>query len=298
MIFGHKSKFDNAALLNEIYNSKKVRRKIMFVVGVLLSAIAFNLFIKPSHLIFGVSGISIMTENIFGIDPSIVIFIGNILLLIASSVFLGKEKTRKTIIGSILYPVLVKLTDFLPNHIDLGSTEPIVIALCGALISGVGTGLIFKNNYTSGGTDVLKQIFSVYGKMPYSKANIYSEGLIMFFGGIVFGWDAFIYSIITLVISGIVSDRVIMGISEFKTLQIVTSKEKEVKEFIMANLNHGITEIDAKGGYTGNHKKMLLCAVPTREYFLATEGIKKIDQNAFVIAIDTYEIQGKINDKE
>lgn len=295
MIFSHKPKFDNNAILKEIYENQKTKRFMMFLLGVLLSAISFNLFIKPSHLIFGVSGISIMTENIYGIDPSIVIMLGNVLLLIASYVFLGKEKTKTTIIGSILYPILVKLTDFLPNYINLGKTEPIVIAMCGALISGIGTGLIFKNNYTSGGTDVLKQIFSVYGKMPYSKANIYSEGLIMFFGGIVFGWDAFIYSIITLVISGIVSDRVIMGISEYKTLQIVTSKEKEVKEFITENLNHGITEIDARGGYTGDHKKMLLCAVPTREYFLATEGIKKLDPNAFVIAIDTYEIQGKIH---
>lgn len=297
MIFGHKPNFDNATLIKEIYSNKKTKRTMIFVIGVLLSAISFNLFIKPSHLIFGVSGISIMTEKIFGIDPSVVIFIGNIILLIASFVFLGTEKTKTTIIGSILYPVLVKATDFLPNYISLGNTESIVIALCGALLSGIGTGLIFKNNFTSGGTDVLKQIFSKYGKMAYSKANIYSEGLIMFLGGLVFGWDAFIYSIITLVISGMVSDRVIMGISEYKTLQIVTGKEKEVKEFIIKNLNHGITEIDAKGGYTGKHKKMLLCAVPTREYFLATEGIKKLDPDAFVIAIDTYEIQGKINEE-
>ena len=66
----------------------------------------------------------------------------------------------------------------------------------------------------------------------------------------------------------------------------------EIKEFIIKNLNHGITQIDAKGGYTNEKKKMLLCAIPTREYFLATEGIKKLDPEAFVIAIDTYEIQG------
>lgn len=289
----HKIKIDNAKLLKEIKESKKVKRSVMFILGVLLSAIAFNLFIKPSHLIFGVSGISIMTEKLYNLDPSIVILGGNILLLIASYVFLGREATRTTIVGSILYPVLVKLTDGVPNIIDLGNTEPIVIAICGALISGIGTGLIFKNNFTTGGTDVLKQIFTKYGKMPYSMSNVYSEGLIMFLGGIVFGWQAFIYSVITLVISGIVSDRVIMGISEYKTLQIVTNKEKEIKEFIINNLNHGVTEIEAKGGYTGGKKTVLLCAVPTREYFILTEAIKKLDKNAFVIAIDTYEIQGK-----
>lgn len=291
MIFKTHS-FDSAKILKEIKESKRVTRSFMFFIGVLLSAVAFNLFIKPCHLIFGVSGISIMTEKLYKIDPSIIIMIGNVLLLILSYTFLGKEATRRTIVGSILYPILVKLTDFIPKYINLGSTETIVIAMCGAILSGIGTGLIFKNNFTSGGTDVLKQIYSKYGKMSYSKANIYSEGLIMALGGLVFGWEALIYSLITLIVSGYVSDRVIMGISEYKTLQIITDREKEIKDYIIKSLNHGITQIDAKGAYTDKNKKVLLCAIPTREYFIATEGIKKIDPEAFVIAIDTYEIQG------
>lgn len=291
MIF-NSHKFDNNKLLKEIKESKKVYRSVMFFIGVLISAVSFNLFIKPCHLIFGVSGISIMTEKLYGIDPSIIILTGNVILLFLSYIFLGKEETKLTVIGSILYPVLIKLTDFIPKYISLGNTETIVIAICGAILSGIGTGLIFKNNFTSSGTDVLKQIFSKYGKMSYSKANIYSEGLIMILGGLVFGFEALIYSVITLIISGYVSDRVIMGISEYKTLQIITDKEEEIKKYIIKSLNHGITEIDAKGAYTNKNKKVLLCALPTREYFLATEGIKKIDPDAFVIAIDTYEIQG------
>ena len=264
----------------------------MFFVGVFLSAVAFNVFLKPCNLIFGLSGFSIITEKFFNIDPSLVILLGNILLLIASFVFLGIDKTKPTIVGSILYPVLVKVTENFPNYIDLGNTETIVIALCGALISGIGTGLVFKNNFTTGGTDVLKQILSHYGKMPYSKANIYSEGLIMLAGGIFFGWQSFIYSFITLYASGMISDKVILGISEYKTLEIITTEEKNIKEFIMESLNRGVTEIEAQGGYTNKKKKVLLCAIPTREYFIATEAIKKLDPEAFVIVIDTYEIQG------
>lgn len=288
----NRHKIDSTKILKDIKESTKLKRSILFVVGVLLSSISFNLFIKPSHLIYGVSGISVMTEKYYNLDPSFVIMLGNMLLLIASYIFLGKEDTRHTVIGSLLYPIFVKLTDSLPNYIDLGNTEPIVIAICGAIISGIGTGLVFKNNFTTGGTDVLKQIFTKYGKMPYSSANLCSEGVIMLLGGAAFGWQAFIYSCITLVVSGYISDRVIMGISEYKTLEIITEKDEEIKKFIMENLNHGITEIDAKGAYTDKKKKMLLCALPTRKYFIASEGIKKIDPNAFVIVIDTYEIQG------
>lgn len=292
MIFAKKKQIDTTNLLKEITNSKKLKRYVMFFVGVFLSAVAFNVFLKPCNLIFGLSGFSIITEKFFNIDPSLVILLGNILLLIASFVFLGIDKTKPTIVGSILYPVLVKVTENFPNYIDLGNTETIVIALCGALISGIGTGLIFKNNFTTGGTDVLKQILSHYGKMPYSKANIYSEGLIMLAGGIFFGWQSFIYSFITLYASGMISDKVILGISEYKTLEIITTEEKNIKEFIMESLNRGVTEIEAQGGYTNKKKKVLLCAIPTREYFIATEAIKKLDPEAFVIVIDTYEIQG------
>ena len=292
MIFAKKKQIDTTNLLKEITNSKKLKRYVMFFVGVFLSAVAFNVFLKPCNLIFGLSGFSIITEKFFNIDPSLVILLGNILLLIASFIFLGIDKTKPTIVGSILYPVLVKVTENFPNYIDLGNTETIVIALCGALISGIGTGLIFKNNFTTGGTDVLKQILSHYGKMPYSKANIYSEGLIMLAGGIFFGWQSFIYSFITLYASGMISDKVILGISEYKTLEIITTEEKNIKEFIMESLNRGVTEIEAQGGYTNKKKKVLLCAIPTREYFIATEAIKKLDPEAFVIVIDTYEIQG------
>ena len=191
MIFAKKKQIDTSNLLKEITSSKKLKRYVEFFIGILLSAAAFNIFLKPCNLIFGLSGLSIITEKLLNIDPSLVILLGNVLLLIASFIFLGTDKTKPTIIGSILYPVLVKATEFLPNYIDLGDTEMIVIALCGALISGLGTGLVFKNNFTTGGTDVLKQILSHYGKMPYSKANIYSEGLIMLAGGIFFGWQSF-----------------------------------------------------------------------------------------------------------
>lgn len=291
MIFSKKNKVDNKSLLKEITNSKKIKRYFMFFVGVLLSAISFNLFIKPCHLIFGLSGISIMTDELYKIDPSLLILFGNVILLIASLVFLGLDKTKSTVLGSICYPLFIKLTDFLPKYVDLGSTEMIVLALCGALIAGTGTGLVFKNNFTTGGTDVLKQILSQYGKMPFSKANLYSEGLIMFAGGLVYGWQSFIYSIITLYVSGLVSDRVILGISEYKTLEIITTEEEAIKDFIMG-LNYGVTEIMAKGGYTNKKNVVLLCAIPTREYFLITEGINKLDPNSFVIVTDTYEIHG------
>ena len=284
---------DIPKILKKVLDKNRIPRLVLMILGTFLLGLNYNVFLKPNDLIVGgTTSLAIIFNDLFGWNDQIFIYATAILLIIISFIFLGKEKTSPTIIGSILYPALVKATEFLPNYIDLGNTEMIVIALCGALISGIGTGLVFKNNFTTGGTDVLKQILSHYGKMPYSKANIYSEGLIMLAGGIFFGWQSFIYSFLTLYASGIISDRVILGISEYKTLEIITTEQTNIKKFIMENLNHGVTELDAEGGYTNTKKKVLLCAIPTREYFLATEAIKKIDPEAFVIVIDTYEIKG------
>ena len=115
MIFAKKKQIDSTNLLKEITSSKKLKRYIQFFIGVFLSAAAFNIFLKPCNLIYGLSGLSIITEKFLNIDPSLVILIGNVLLLIASFVFLGLERTKPTIVGSILYPLLVKATEFFPN---------------------------------------------------------------------------------------------------------------------------------------------------------------------------------------
>ncbi len=293
MIFNFVQKEKSKQIAIEVNKANKLQRYLIFIFGVLISAIAFNLFLKPNHLISGVSGLSIITEKLLKIDPSLLILMANIILLIASLVFLGKEKTKNTALGSILYPLFIKITDWIPDYVDFGNTEILVITLTGAVLSGFGSGLILKNNFTTGGSDVLKQILSKYGKMQFSKANLIAEGPIIMCGALVYGWQSFLYSIITIYVVGYISDRVILGISEYKNMQIITSKEKDVKDFIITNLNQGLTILDVKGGYTSSKLSMLICAIPTRDYFMATEGIKKIDPDAFIIVTDTYEIKRK-----
>ena len=276
-----KKAFDDNKIVQEIYHSDRLKRYTLFAVGVILQALAFNIFILPSNMVFGVSGIGVVLKQLLGINPSFVILIANILLIIASFVYLGKNITSRTILGALLYPLLVELTVFIVPYIDLGKTEPVIVALFGAVIYGLGTGFVFKAGYTTGGTDVIKQIISQYGKKSMGQATLYIEGIIVTVGVFVFGWQAFIYSIISLAIISTITDKVILGISEYKTFQIITSKESEVKQFILNQLHHGVTMIDSRGGFTGERKKIMLCTIPTKEYFLLKEGIVHIDKNAF-----------------
>lgn len=287
-----KSAFDDNKIIQQIYHNDRVKRYTLFIIGVLLQAVAFNVFILQSNMAFGVSGIAVVLNEIFGITPAYIILVANLLLIVASFVYLGKNVTSKTNVGSLLYPLLVELTVFLPNYVDLGTTEPVIVALSGAVLYGVGTGLVFKAGYTTGGSDVIKQIISEYGKKSIGQATIYVEGIVVTLCLFVFGWQSFIYSIISLFVISMITDNVILGISKYKTFQIITIKEREVKQFILNQLHHGVTILDSHGGYTGEKKKIMLCTIPTKEYFVLKEGILQIDKEAFFIVTDTYEVRG------
>ena len=88
------------------------------------------------------------------------------------------------------------------------------------------------------------------------------------------------------------TDKVILGISESKAFYIITEHETDVKKFILNHLSHGVTVLDGRGGFTGNHQKVIMCIIPTKEYFIAKEGIHAIDPNAFFVVTDAYEVSG------
>lgn len=280
-------------VISQIYKKDRIIRYAYFLLGLLFISFAYNVFVLPNDIVYGVGGLGVIFYRTMGIDPSIVILIGSILLLILSYFLLGKEQTRNSVLGSLLYPLFVKLTFPLASLIDLGTTEIIVTVICGAVLSGIGLGLVFKSGFTTGGTDILNQIVSKYFILSLGKSMIFTDGVIIFSSLFVFGFQKFIYSIISMYIIGIMTDKVVLGISESKSFYIITEHETDVKKYILHNLSHGVTVLEARGGYTGNVMKVIMCIIPTKEYFKVKEGIKTIDPNAFFLVTDAYEVSGE-----
>lgn len=291
-------KKDTKDTIKIIYQKDRFKRYTNFLIGILMAALAFNIFILPTNIVFGVSGIGVIFNHLWNIDPSLVILIGSLILLILSYFLMGWEKTANSVIGSLLFPVFVELTEWVIPLIDLGNTEPILIAIFGAVISGFGFGLVFKSGFTTGGMDILKQIFSKYLKISIGNATIFTDGIVITLGLFVFGIEQFMYSLITVYVIGIITDKVILGISNSKAFHIITNKEEEIKKYLIDNLNCGVTVLDVKGGYTNNRQKMLMCIIPTKEYFKVKEGISNIDLNAFFLVTDAYEVSGGFVKKE
>ena len=271
----------------------RVKELIEFIIGCFLVALAFNLFMSPNNLVAGgVSGFSLILKHFFGLNPSTIISVANVFLIILSFLVLGKEKTKATILGSILFPVFVSMTEHLSTYISFKESEMILIAVFGGVLQGIGAGLIFRAGYSTGGTDILNMIVSKIFKISLGNSMFFTDGTIIIIGAFVFGFNHLMYSLIILYLISTLTDKVVLGISDSKAFYIITSKEKEVKDFVINELKHGVTEFKAIGGYNNENQTVLMSVVPTREYYKLKEGIHSIDKNAFFVAMDSYEVKG------
>lgn len=286
-----KEKYDQ--LLKSINAKSRVKRFIELCIGCFLIAVAFNLFLSPNNLApGGVGGIAIILRRVFGWDNSVTILLVNILLLIVSYFTLGFDKTKNSVLGSLILPLFVKLTANIGIYISIDLSHLILQSVFGGVIFGIGAGIIFRAGYTTGGTDIINQLMFKYFHMGFGPSTLLIDGLIAVISGILFGPTIMMYALVALYIISYMTDRVILGISDSKAFYIVTTKDEEMKEFILKYLNHGVTVFNAKGGFKERKLKVLLCVLPTKDYYKLKAGINEIDKDAFFVVTDSYEVFG------
>lgn len=299
-MFGFKKDIMNTDILKILNKRNRLKRYTFLVIGCFLSAFTFNVFYSPNNLVTGgVSGLSIVIENITGLPTSTFITISYIVLLILSYLILGKQSTKYSVIGSILYPLFVNLTKNMPELIHFNVDNMLLISLFGAVIAGIGSGLTFKYGFSTGGSDVVVQILSKYFKVSIGTASkiinftiILSSGFFIASNNSIYAWENVMYAIIAVYISTMLTDKVLLGISDSKSFYIITEHETSIKNFLINELGKGVTVLEGRGGYTGDRKKVLMCVIPTKQYFLAKEGILELDKDAIVLINDVYESTG------
>ncbi len=192
----------------------------------------------------------------------------------------------------MLYPFFIELTKNINLYLEIDNSQLLLSTVFAGILYGFGSGIIFKAGFTTGGTDILNQIIAKYFKVGMGKSILYCDGTIVAFTGLIFGINKLMYSILVLYLVSYMSDKVILGISDSKAFYIITKEEKKIREYILKYLNHGVTVIDAKGGFNKENKNVLLCVLPTKDYYKLKEGINEIDKDAFFVVTDAYEVSG------
>jgi len=280
-------------LSNIRIHENKIKKYSLFFVGCLLTAISYNLFISPNRLVpGGVGGIAIIINSQTGIDNSTIIIITNLILLCLSFIVMGKDKTKATILGTLVVPLFIKLTEHINVWIGLDTSQILLSTIFGGILTGIGLGMVFKQGFTTGGTDIINQICSKVFKIGIGQSMLLTDGLIVLTSGLFFGINNVLYSIVLLYIISLISDRIILGTSDNKMIYIVSNRDKELREYIKDNLKHGLTIYKGVGESRNKKKNIIMTVIPTKDIYYIEDAIKRIDNEAFYIITDAYEVFG------
>lgn len=275
---------------------KEIMRYFYLIIGCLLVAISINFFLLPNNLIsFGFDGIVSLLYYKNNVRPEINLLIINIIIILFSSLFLRKETLRFYLLPSVLIPLFLFITSFFVGQINIDLSEKMLIVIIAATISGYGYSLIYKEGYQAGVVFLLEELI---GDIFHFHSKIYSwilDIIILVFAQLSFGYEIMLYSLIVIIINKYIITKARFGLNDSKMFYVITSKEKEVKNYIMHDLKYELTVLDVKGGFTKKNSQILLTVISANDYYKLKEGIKIIDPKAFIAITDTYDV---INRKE
>lgn len=266
---------------------------LILIAGCLLMSVALNLFFDP-HAIApgGLTGFAIVVNAIVDIPLWIINLVLNVPIFICAYKILTKKDCIKTILGILFLTITLNVTQ---NLAIFNVTEDVFLAIIsGSFLMGLGLGLIFRINGTTGGTDLIGLLLNKY--FPSVSVPILMgivDAIVVILSGIVNKEiEIALYSAISLYIIVKVSDIVIQGFDYSKSFTIISDKSDEIKDKIMEELERGATILKGEGAYTGNDKKILLVVVMKKEVVELKKLVKEIDKDAFVIITDIHEALG------
>ncbi|MFS0785094.1 YitT family protein [Shouchella sp. 1P09AA] len=268
----------------------ELRSYSLIILGTFIVALAFNLFMLPASLAAGgVSGISIILNDMYGFTPAVVQLIINVPLFFVGFAILGKSFSAKTLVGTFILPVFIWLTSFKTFSV----TDPFLASVYGGILFGVGLGLVFKGNGSTGGTTIISQIMRKYFNISSGFAQLIIDGVIVVAAMIVFNLELALYAMVALFIGSKVIDFVLLRSTNSKLVLIITEHDQFVTDMIYNEIDRGVTKVWSEGGYSKTRKSLLFTVVDQAEAVYLKELIQAQDANSFVVFLSASEIIGK-----
>ena len=273
-----------------------IRDYLLIIAGALIQAIGLRLFLVPARLASGgVSGISQLINYYTGWPIGLMVFIGNVPLFLIGWRFLGGRRfALRTAVAVASYSLFVDLLLLLPFFPKTGLTDDLFLnSLYGAVVSGIGYGLVYRGQGTSGGSDILARILNHWRGISMSQSYLAVDGLVILAAGFIFTWKNALYALVTLYVSGIVAETTLEGTGAVRTAMIVTAQPEPVARQILECLERGVTVIPGKGAYTGAQRTVLYCVVNRSQVAQLKAIVQEADPQAFMVIGQAHEALGE-----
>jgi len=264
-------------------------------IGLLLVAVEINFIMIPNNLVTGgVSGLAIIINHIMPrLSVGAIMLLCNIVLFIICFLIIGPDFGNKTVYSSFMLTFLVWLLQKIcPISVPI-MDDTLAQLIIAVFLSSTGMALIFKQNGSTGGTDIIAKILNKFFGIGLGKGVLISDISIIFFSMAVFGIRLGVYGLLGVLLNGLVIDYILKVMSTNKEVVIVTSDCLNIRGYILDTLGRGATISYAKGAYTNDDKEVLRTVIPKSELIKLKRFIKSVDSNAFITVNDINETIGE-----
>ncbi|MET3291252.1 YitT family protein [Brevibacillus fluminis] len=269
--------------------TKITRRMIFILIGAALVSIGLEIFLVPNRIIDGgVVGISILLSHVTGWSLGLFLFLLNLPFLIIGYKQIGKTFALSTLFGVIVMSVGTTLLHPVHSLTD----DPLLAAVFGGIILGVGVGMVIRNGGSLDGTEIVAILINK--KVPFSVGEIVMgfNIFILSSAGFVFEWDHAMYSLIAYYIAFKMIDLTIEGFQESKSVWIISEQFRDIGDALLARLGRGVTYLTGEGGYSGDDKKVIFCVITRLEEAKLKSIVEEIDPAAFLAIGNIHDVRG------
>ncbi len=278
-------------------NILALRKYMSIMVGAFLLGIGVNLVYEPMGLVTGgVSGLAIVVKHWTSgiIDGGVPIWLFNALCNVPLFLLSMRVKGIRFLFASLFGMLAFTLALMVVPVYDLRLDDYLLASILGGAVSGVGIGMVFSVQASTGGTDLLATLLHFRTRhISVPQILIAIDGAIILLGAVVFGIGNALYAVIAVFVTTKVSDSILEGLKFAKMAYIISDDYSEIAHAIMHHMDRGVTGVNATGMYSNRDKKMLFCVVSKKEIVRIIEIAKRIDPNSFVIVSDVREVMGE-----
>lgn len=265
---------------------------MFFVVfGACIVAVALRLFLVPNDIIDGgVVGISMIVSALTGWSLALLLFVFNVPFLYIAYKQMGSKFAFVSLIGMTAMSVCAGLLSTQKPITD----DPLLATVYGGILLGVGVGLVIRYSGAVDGADIVAILISKKTSLSVGEIIMMMNAALMVSAGFVFGWDRAMYSCIAFFIAHKVIDLVVEGFQQSRSVWIVSAHHAQLGVAISSQLGRTVTYFDAEGGYTGTHKRVILCVITRLEEAKLKAIVEQIDAEAFYTIGAVVEVRGKM----
>ncbi|MFS0647324.1 YitT family protein [Siminovitchia sp. 179-K 8D1 HS] len=270
--------------------TKRFIEYLSIIFGAALVGVSYNIFLLPARLAAGgVSGISTILYELYQYNPAYVQWIINIPVFIAGFLVLGKDFSLKTLAGTFFVPFTIWVSADIPFTID----NPLLAAIYGGILLGVGLGIVYRGKGSTGGLATVAQIVKKYTGLSSGYSQLIVDGLVVVCSAFVFNLELALYAMMAIYVTSKVIDFVQLQSSPSKLVLIITEHEERIQTIIKDEIDRGLTKIRSIGGFSNQEKTMILCVVEQQEAVYLKKVLQEMEPASFVVFLNASEILGR-----